>query len=360
MRIANINLTALQHNLDQIKKMAPRSRVLAMVKSNAYGHGLVPVAQALSSADALGVACLSEAIQLRRAGLKQPIVLMSGFSDPTMLSEIETYQLDCVIHQPEQVTWLTQRRLQYAPNLWFKINTGMNRLGFLPDQVEKAYTSLLQCPWLEKPIRWMTHFANSDDMLASSNQAQLNCFKQAIKDYPGEKTAANSAAILHFPEAHFDWVRPGIMLYGISPLSDKTGSMLGLKPVMTLLAKLVSVYRIKAGERVGYGSTWEALEEMPIGVISLGYGDGYPRLAGTRNAMVNIQGVLCPLIGRVSMDLMTVDLRPCANAKTGDTVVIWGNDLPVEQTAAAVDTIGYELVCHVSSRVEFQYDYSTR
>lgn len=359
MRKAFINLEALQYNYGQIKKMAPHSRMIAMVKSNAYGHGMVPISLALPSADAFGVACLSEAIKLRQAGIEQPIVLISGFHHSEELSALDEYQLDFVVHQPEQVEVLARYKFDYAPQIWLKINTGMNRLGFLPNQVEPAFESLSRCAWLEKPINWMMHFANSDDANAQSNRDQFNLFKQIVQDFPGEKTASNSGAIVNLPEAHLDWVRPGIMLYGISPFSEKTGIALGLKPVMTLQASLLAVHSLKKGDAIGYGSTWCCPENMPVGVISLGYGDGYPRQAGIQSAMVSIRGTLCPLIGRVSMDLMTVDLRPCLNASVGDRVVIWGEALPVEQTAATVNTLGYELVCQVSSRVEFQYGYNT-
>lgn len=359
MRKATINLKALQHNYAQIKRMAPHSRIMAMVKSNAYGHGIVPVSLALSPADALGVACLSEAIKLRQAGIGQPIVLISGFHHPGELSALNEYCLDFVVHHPDQVEALKQYQFEYSPQIWLKINTGMNRLGFLPDQVEKAFETLSSLPWLERPINWMTHFANSDKAGAQSNHQQLTLFNQIVQPFPGEKTACNSGAIVNLPEAHLDWVRPGIMLYGISPFSEKSGRDLGLKPVMTLEAKLLSVYHLKQGDSVGYGSIWSCPENMPVGVISFGYGDGYPRIGGAQGAKVSINGVLCPLIGRVSMDLMTVDLRPCLNARVGDTVLIWGEALPVEETAATVNTIGYELVCRVSSRVEFQYGYNT-
>lgn len=357
MRKAYINLAALQHNFEQIKKMAPHSKVLAMVKSNAYGHGIVPISSALPFADAFAVACLSEAIKLRQANIKQPIVLISGIHHKDELSLLGEHQLDFVVHQFEQIHWITSQPFKYLPRVWLKINTGMNRLGFLPNQVESAFEQLLRCSWIEKPINWMMHFANSDNKDAKSNRDQLNLFLQTVKNFPGERTAANSGAIINLKEAHFDWIRPGIMLYGISPLEGKSGVELGLKPVMTLQAKLLAINLLKKGEAIGYGSTWRCPENMPVGILSIGYGDGYPRRAGEKGAAVCIQNTLCPVIGRVSMDLMAIDLRSCPLARVGDTAVIWGEVLPVEKIASIVNTIAYELVCQVSSRVEFEYDY---
>lgn len=349
---AFINLSALQSNYAQVRKFAPGRKVMAMIKSNAYGHGLIEVAQALSDADAFGVACFSEAIALRKAGITKPIVLMRGFTSATELLWCLDANLEVVIHDVNQLNILSQVNLVSPLSVWFKIDTGMRRLGFLPEQVEAAYQQLKNNKWLKiKGV--MTHFSSSDDLSKRSVQKQLALFLAIAEDMSEPKSLANSGAIINCPETHGDWVRPGIMLYGVSPIADKTGVDYGLKPVMTLRSKLISVKNIGKGDKVGYGENWQCPMDTRLGVVAIGYGDGYPRNAVNKTPVL-VNDCLCELIGRVSMDMIAVDLKNI-KAKVGDQVTLWGDGLPVEHVAHSVNTIPYDLLCGVTRRVEYKY-----
>jgi alanine racemase len=357
---ATIHTDALRHNLSQVRSRAPGSRVMAVVKADGYGHGLERVARALSGADAFGVAALSDAERLRAAGLSQPVVLLSGFNDADDLPQLRRLNVETVVHHATQLDMLEQAAVGTPIRCWLKIDTGMHRLGFAPDDVRDAYARLQAMAAVDADIVLMNHFASSDEFIGSASNGrqtreQLRVFAEATAGLAGARSLANSAAVLGWPEAHFDWVRPGGALYGISVVEGTTGADFGLRPAMTLATRLIAVNRIARGERIGYSATWECPEDMPVGVAAIGYGDGYPRHvpAGTP---VLVNGAPVPIIGRVSMDLMTIDLRSQPGARPGDPVVLWGEHLPVETIAAAAGTIGYEPVCSITRRVRFVED----
>ncbi len=348
-----INLSALRHNFSRIRTLAPDSRVMAIVKADAYGHGLVRIAQSLEQADAFGVACLEEAGELRQAKIQQRIILLEGPYSGEELTKISQLGLDMVVHDLSQLEMLEQNQLNKPVCIWLKLDTGMHRLGFSPDLASQALARLEQSAGV-KEIRLMTHLASANNREDPMTRKQLQCFSQFNENMSLEKTIANSAGILAFPDAHVDWVRPGIMLYGVSPFSDSNGSQEGLKPVMTLQSKLITVRALKAGDPVGYGATWRCPEDMSVGVVAAGYGDGYPRHAESGTPVL-VNGKRVELIGRASMDMLTVDLRSQPQAKTGDPVVLWGEGLPVEEVANHAGTIPYEVLCAVHKRLKFEY-----
>lgn len=347
--VAHINLDALQHNLRRVQEFAPRSKIMAMLKANAYGHGLVHAAKYLSSADAFGLAYLAEALELRAAGINKRLVLMHGFINDEELQLCADYNIDAVIHSHEQLDILHQAKLNKKISAWLKIDTGMHRLGFDIKEAEAACQQLEKNPLIQKPIFIMTHFAEADDLASVVTQQQMDCFEGE-----GILSMANSAGIIAWPQSHADWVRPGIMLYGVSPFADKTGLEFGLKPVMALQAKLLATKILAKGDKVGYGGTYECPENMPIGIAGIGYGDGYPWYA-KNGTPVLVNGIKCQLAGRVSMDMITIDLRNNPNARAGDSVILWGDGLPVEHIARNADTIPYELFCRLTGRVQFVY-----
>ena len=352
---ATIHTDALQHNLSQVRRRAPDSRVMAVVKADGYGHGLERVARALSGADAFGVAALSDAERLRAAGLSQPIVLLSGFDEPDDLPQLRRLNVETAVHHAFQLEMLEQAPAGEPIRCWLKLDTGMHRLGFAPEHVRDAHARLQAMPSVAGDIVLMNHFASSDEFDNPQTREQLRVFADCTTGLPGPRSLANSAAVLGWPDAHADWVRPGGALYGISVVEGKPGTEFGLRPAMTLGTRLIAVNRIRKGERIGYAATWECPEDMPVGVAAIGYGDGYPRHvpAGTP---VLVNGRPADIIGRVSMDLMTIDLRTQPQARPGDPVVLWGEGLPVETVAMAAGTIGYEPVCSITRRVRFVED----
>lgn len=358
---ATIHIDALRHNLGVIRARAPASRVMAVVKADGYGHGLERVARALQGADAFGVAALSDAERVRAAGLSQPIVLLSGFDEPDDLPQLRRLNVETVVHHASQLEMLEQSGSGAAGSApircWLKVDTGMHRLGFAPGDVREAHARLSAIDGVADDIALMTHFASSDEFDGTSpnshqTREQLRLFADATSGLGGPRSLANSAAVLGWPQAHADWVRPGGALYGISVVAGSSGSDYGLRPAMTLSTRLLAVNRVARGERVGYSATWETPEDMPVGVAAIGYGDGYPRHvpAGTP---VLVNGRRAPVIGRVSMDLMTIDLRGQPDARPGDPVTLWGEGLPVEVVADVAGTIGYEPVCSITRRVRF-------
>lgn len=359
---ARINLAALQHNLAAVHRLAPGCKVVAMIKANAYGHGLTAIAHALEHVDALGVARIHEAIQLRKAGIEKPIILMEGFFEAWELPMIVQYHLDIVVHQPAQLHALTQQRLAAPVRAWLKLDSGMHRLGFAPDEFLAAWQSLHDNPNILPDIILMTHFACADEPDNNFTLEQWQLFNELTQRLPGSRSLANSAAIIAWPQTHYsgemtaqtnEWVRPGIMLYGISPFAGKTGKNLGLQPVMSLHSRLLNIKHYPKHESIGYGGEFTCPEAMAIGLVAIGYGDGYPRYIPAQGTPVLVNGQLTQVIGRVSMDMIHVDLRPIKNAKIGDDVQLWGEDLPVEQVAHAAHTSSYELVCGITSRVEY-------
>ncbi len=352
---ATIHTNALRHNLSQVRARAPNSRVMAVVKADGYGHGLERVARALSGADSFGVAALSDAERLRAAGLSQPIVLLSGFDDADDLPQLRRLNVETVVHHVTQLQMLEQAPAGEPIRCWLKLDTGMHRLGFAPGFVRDAYSRLVAMPAVADEIVLMNHFASSDEFTNPQTRQQLRVFDEATAGLPGTRSLANSAAVLGWPDTHGDWVRPGGALYGISAVEGTSGADFGLHPAMTLATRLIAVNRIGKGERIGYSATWQCPEDMPVGVAAIGYGDGYPRHvpAGTP---VLVNGARADIIGRVSMDLMTIDLRSQPDAHPGDPVVLWGEGLPVETIASAAGTIGYEPVCSITRRVRFVED----
>jgi alanine racemase len=349
-----INLQHLQHNFSRVQESAPGSRVMAIIKANAYGHGLLRVAQALAAADALGVVGLEEAITLREAGCDQRIVLLEGLFNAEDIALINAYRLDVVIHHHSQLEMLEQGALTQPLDIWLKIDTGMHRLGFMPADVGAVAERLRALPQAAT-LRLMTHFASADEPGSAATTEQISCFAEAVRGIAAEHTLANSAAILAWPGAHADWVRPGIMLYGGSPFVGRDAQSLGLQPVMTLRSELIAVNARRKGDAIGYGGSWICPADMNIGVAAIGYGDGYPRHApGGMPVLVN--GKRAALAGRVSMDMICIDLGAQPGARVGDEVILWGDGLPIDEVAALAGTLSYELLCGISARV--CYDYS--
>ena len=352
---ATIHTDALRHNLSQVRARAPNSRVMAVVKADGYGHGLERVARALGGADAFGVAALSDAERLRAAGLSQPIVLLSGFDEPSDIARLCSLGVETVVHHASQIEMLEQSAGGEPIRCWLKLDTGMHRLGFAPEAVREAHARLSALSGVVGEIVLMSHFASSDEFGGTPSDGgktrdQLRVFAEATAGLPGARSLANSAAVLGWPDAHAEWVRPGGALYGMSVVDGSTGADFGLRAAMTLSTRLIAVNRIRKGERIGYSATWECPEDMPVGVAAIGYGDGYPR-ASPAGTPVLVGDQTTQVIGRVSMDLMTIDLRGVADARVGAPVTLWGPDLPVERIAAAADTIGYELTCSITRRV---------
>jgi alanine racemase len=345
-----INLAALRHNLRQIRRMAPGAAVLAMVKSNAYGHGLERIALALPDADAFGVASLEEGLHLRYAGITQPIVLMEGLFHPAELARAIAYDFTIVVHQVEQVEILEKYTRSRTLPVWLKIDTGMHRLGFQAGKVREIYQRLMNCKVVKKPMGFMTHFANADSIDHEHTLQQIELFNSVTQGLPGPRSLANSAGVIAWPSAHADLVRPGIMLYGASPLAGRRGIEHDLHPVMVLSSELIAIHQLAKGDSVGYGSTWTCPEDMRIGIVGIGYGDGYPRHVKNGAPML-VNGRPCPLIGRVAMDMLTVDLRTQPEAKIGDPVLLWGPGLPVEVVAQYSETTAYELLTRITQRV---------
>ena len=369
---AVIDLSALKHNFAVVRERVGQSQVMAVVKADAYGHGIERVAAALTEADGFGVAIIEEAIQLRDAGVTQPIVLLEGVTNPGDLAEAAERGLDVVIHSEQQLEFLQATAIPGPLRVWLKFNTGMHRLGIEADRLATCYRALLSSEKVTSVVL-TSHFACADEPDPSPALAQQQRFAQAVTalnaGLPEQDVAqqslslANSAGVFSRPESHFHWVRPGISLYGASPLMGVRAAALGLRPVMELRSAVLAVREVRPGDTVGYGATWEAQEDTPVAIVGIGYGDGYPRHVPSGTPVL-IRGVLCPMVGRVSMDMLAVDLRPVlasAEALSGGTiaagepVVLWGNGLPVEDIATAAGTINYELLCQVTGRVKRVY-----
>lgn len=356
--LATISHDALRHNLDVVRKHAPNSKVMAVVKANGYGHGLLNVAPSLATADGFAVLNIGEALDLREVGYKQTILLLEGVFSVTELAIASSYSLDIVVHSLPQIEMLESAKLSIPINVHLKMNTGMNRLGFTPDVFLDAFNRLQTCKNVAQ-ITLMTHFATADDDRGIAKP--LNKFKSVTSELKQATSLANSATILRHPEAHGDWVRPGIMLYGASPVTGMLASDYGLKPVMSLSSQIISIQTIQAGESIGYGQRFTAKRTTRVGVVACGYADGYPRHAGQYNengklsgVPVAVNGKLTQTIGRVSMDMLFVDLTDIPEAGIGAHVELWGNQVPVDAVAEACGTIGYELLCAVASRVPFK------
>ena len=331
---------------------APGRRVAAAVKAEGYGHGLVRVARTLD-ADAFAVACIEEALTLREAGIDRPILLLEGVFEAAELPLCARHGLDIAVHHPEQVLMLERARLDRPLRVWLKLDTGMHRLGLEPETTPAVFKRMRNCPAVAVAIGLMSHLARADERDRDDTRQQWRVFEAATAGLPGERSLANSAAILGWPGTHFDWVRPGIMLYGASPFVDSLAPAEDLRPVMTLRTRLIAINRLRRGEPVGYGGTWICPEDMDVGVAAIGYGDGYPRHAPSGTPVL-VNGRAAALVGRVSMDMITLDLRQHPEARIGDPVVLWGEGLPVERIAQAAGTISYTLLCGVTARVRVE------
>ncbi|TVQ41879.1 MAG: alanine racemase [Wenzhouxiangella sp.] len=350
--LARIDVAAVGHNLARVRALAPNSRVMAVVKADAYGHRLDLCLPALAGADMLAVATLEEARAIRRLGCELPVILLEGLIRDGDLSVAADLGLELTIHHPAQVVALQNFGKAPTPRLWLKLDSGMHRLGMDAVSGREAHRCLLALPGAEQ-VNLVTHFASADAVDSSTTCDQMARFREVTAGLSGELCLANSAAILGHPESHGDWVRAGILLYGISPYPDRTGESLGLKPVMTLTTELIAINDVPAGERIGYGGRFTAPSDMRIGVAGIGYGDGYPRslVDGTP---VRVGEHECKLVGRVSMDMITIDLAGAPEAGIGDRVILWGRGLPVERIAGHADTIAYELVCRITRRVRYR------
>ena len=347
---AVIKASALRHNLKLAREAAGEAKIWAVMKANAYGHGLERAARALADADGCAVLDFQEAVRLRLAGVTKPILMLEGFFKPLDVTLLFKYRLTPVIHNADQVELLKHMDMPDFMDLYLKVNSGMNRLGFGVESLRPAYNALRMHRQV-RSIVLMTHFADADG--AGGVKAQLDWFNELARPFQAQgRSLANSAALIRFPEARGDWVRPGIMLYGCSPFADRAAETLGLKPAMTLASEIIATQHLQPGERVGYGLSYEAVGQMTLGVVACGYADGYPRHARNGTPAL-VCGKRVPLAGRVSMDMLTVDLTEVPEARVGTPAVLWGEGLPVDDVAYMADTVGYELLCAVAPRVPF-------
>jgi alanine racemase len=347
---ARIDTAALRANFERIREAAAGRRVIAVVKANGYGHGAVTVACALDSADAFGVARLEEGIELRAAGIHQPILLLEGMVTREQLQEAAVHRLDLVVHEPSQVALLEDwRGPPFA--LWLKLDTGMHRLGFPAANAAALLARLRALAVPASQLRVMTHFACADERNSPVTREQVARFVAATAPLGLETSLCNSAGLLGWPEVRGDWVRPGLSLYGVSPFAGESAASLGLRPVMTLTSTVIATRQVARGECVGYGAQWRAPRDSRVAILAAGYADGLLRgMSG--GASVQIRGSRAPLVGRVSMDMIAVDVTDSPAVEVGDSAELWGSAMPVEEAAAHAGTLAYELLCGVSQRVE--------
>lgn len=342
---AEIALGALSANLEVVRSYAPRSKVLSVVKANAYGHGLARSARALRASDGFAVLDINDAVLLREQGFRQPILLLEGAFQARDLNDAAAYNLSVVVHRDDHLRWMEAADPR-PHGVFVKANTGMNRLGFTANDFGNAVARMSALPNVE--ITLMTHFACADE--PTGIDVPLQTFEALASAYALPRSLANSAAVFLSPETHADWVRPGIALYGSSPLATRSASELGLTPVMTLRSEVIAVQTLAVGESVGYGACFRAERPTRVGVVACGYADGYPRHA-PNGTPVLVSGQRARLLGRVSMDMLCVDLTAQPSSGIGAPVVLWGDGLPVDEVAAAAGTISYELLCAVMPRV---------
>jgi alanine racemase len=351
---ATIHIEAMQHNLARARACVPGARVWAVVKANAYGHGLERGMRGFAQADGLALIETENALRLRELGWVKPILLLEGIFDAADIPLLAEHNINSTVHCLEQIKMLEYTSLYRPIDVHLKMNTGMNRLGFRPEEFRAAYARLRAIPGIRN-ITLMTHFANADELEHPrlSIGEQVRRFRLGADGLAGERSLSNSGGVLHqaelVKELQNDWVRPGIMLYGGTP-GGRSAKAYGLLPTMTLKSEIIGIQQIEAGDTVGYGSRFQAEGPMTIGVVACGYADGYPRHA-EHGTPVIVDGVRTSLIGRVSMDMMTVDLTPIANARVGSKVTLWGDGLPIDEVAQAAGTIGYELMCALAPRV---------
>lgn len=347
--IASINLAAIRHNFKIVRGLVPNSKIASVVKADGYGHGITRVVAALQDADLLAVATSGEAAALRHGGWYGRLLMLEGFANVDDFELARSLNAETVVHHQSQLDMFRQRGWTAGNRIWLKLDTGMHRLGF-PLAHARSVFSELESFAGSGAVVLMSHFACADETDNPKTGVQIQRFDDTIQGLEADRSLANSAGILNFPQSHRDLVRPGILLYGISPEPGQTASAIGLKPAMTLTSELVAINQCRKGETIGYGATYQCPEDMRIGVAAIGYGDGYPR--HLRNgAPVLVNGRKAQLAGRVSMDLITLDLRGHDDAVTGDPVVLWGEGLAVETVARWADAVPYELICGVTGRV---------
>jgi alanine racemase len=351
---ATIHLDSMQHNLARARACVPGARVWAVVKANAYGHGLERGMRGFAQADGLALIETENALKLRALGWVKPILLLEGIFDAADIPLLAEHNINSTVHCLEQIKMLEYTSLYRPIDVQLKMNTGMNRLGFRPEEFRTAYARLRAIPGIRN-ITLMTHFANADELEHPrlSIGEQVRRFRLGADGLEGERSLSNSGGVLHqaelVKELQNDWVRPGIMLYGGTP-GGRSAAAYGLLPTMTLKSEVIAIQQIEAGDTVGYGSRFQASGPTTVGVVACGYADGYPRHA-EHGTPVIVDGVRTSLIGRVSMDMMTVDLTRIANARVGSKVTLWGDGLPIDEVAQAAGTIGYELMCALAPRV---------
>ncbi|HET9047652.1 MAG TPA: alanine racemase [Chiayiivirga sp.] len=351
--VAHIDTSAVQANYALLQARAPGSRTLAVLKANAYGHDLEIAARALPQAEGFGVAAQREAERLRAIGVTQPILLFAGFDAAQDIAKLAQLQVRPALHHPSQLAMLEAQREQMQLPVALMLDSGMNRLGFEPTEFHQALARLRALPNVAPDILVMTHFAASDERDTTSMERQLAVFRTVTAGLDVEVSLANSAAVLDHPQTHGDWNRPGGALYGLSTKPGRTGAEEGLQPAMRLSTRLIAVRDKPAGTPIGYGGAYVCSETTRVGVAAIGYGDGYPRHAPTGTPVL-VAGKRCRLIGRVSMDLITVDLAAAPHAQVGDEVVLWGDGLAIEEVAASAGTISYELSCRLTERVHYR------
>ena len=350
---AVIDTRALRSNLAAVRSRAPLSHVMAVVKANAYGHGLVPTALALADADAFAVARLEEGLALRAAGVTKPIVLLEGVFASEQLLEAARHGFDIVVHDPLQIELLEAFSGAHRFIIWLKIDTGMNRLGFRPADFPVAFARVRAIIPEPLEIRVLTHLARADDRDDVSNREQIARFNAVVGKLDCATSVANSAGLLSGAGLQADWVRPGLALYGVSPFADQKAADLGLQPVMTLESTVITIRHVPKGETVGYGGAWRAPRDATIAIVAAGYGDGLPRNLPS-DTPVLIGGRRASIAGRVSMDMIAVDVSDLPPVQVGEPVTLWGEGLPVEEIARHAGTIPYELLCGVSQRVPLE------
>ncbi|KXS33022.1 MAG: Alanine racemase [Candidatus Gallionella acididurans] len=348
---AHIDLAAMESNL-RVARRATSARIMSVIKADGYGHGVMRAAEALAATDGYALLDIQDAVRLRDAGYRQTILLLEGFFSAEELSGIAEYDLATVIHSQWQIAMLDaypgpMKSGKGTLDVWLKVNSGMNRLGFAPQQVAQAMEQLRRHRAV-RDITLMTHFANADEERGVAGPLAL--FNDLASAHRVPRSLANSAALLRYPSTHADWVRPGIMLYGASPFADASAQQLGLKPAMTLSSRIIATQQLRAGDEVGYGALFRAESNMRIGIVACGYADGYPRHAPSGTPVL-VGGQRTKTLGRVSMDMLYVDLSALPQADVGSRVVLWGEGMPIEEVARAAGTVSYELMCALTLRV---------
>jgi alanine racemase len=345
--LATIHADALRHNLALAKGHAPQSKIMAVIKANGYGHGLLRVAEGLRAADGFAVLGVDEAIALREAGYTQTLLLLEGLFTPDEVAAASRHRLSVVVHSEEQLVMLERAGDMPPVDVFLKVNTGMNRLGVAIGRFWSFYDRLRACKAAGK-LTLMTHFSTADEAAGVADQFER--FDSLTGEIPQPRTMANSAAILRYPQTHADWVRPGIMLYGATPFADQSAAAIGLKPAMTLSSALIAVQSLQPGQSVGYGHRFTAEKPTRIGIVACGYADGYPRHAPNGTPIL-VAGKRTRTLGRVSMDMLYADITDIPEADIGSAVELWGGQVPVDAVAEAAGTVGYELLCALAPRV---------